>query len=389
MRRKLVITLTTLHGTRQITLGQVARYAILILLIVAGGAFALSNYLLIRATDDLQILESEHLALGSEYDQLNMTLEEVTEQRNLLEVEREALEVRYQEALGSQQLYLSELDSLTGRLESLAQDRESLEAQMEGIASERETLEAEMKQLAQARLQDNELMDQQLAALDELARARAALENQNEELTQSLTELGATLGLTDQLQGLDAAASAALIEARARERRLLLNMIPNGLPAQFERVNSDFGSRIHPVTKKKAMHRGVDLKMARGTPVHATADGIVETAGTDNKGGFGKIIRIQHSFGFRTYYAHLNKLLVRPGEYVVKGQQIAESGSTGRSTGPHLHYEVRQLWTALDPAPFMSWSLDNYEQLFEQVGEIKWDSLGKQYPLRMATTASQ
>lgn len=389
MRRKLVITLTTLHGTRQITLGQVARYAILILLIVAGGAFALSNYLLIRATDDLQILESEHLALGSEYDQLNMTLEEVTEQRNLLEVEREALEVRYQEALGSQQLYLSELDSLTGRLESLAQDRESLEAQMEGIASERETLEAEMKQLAQARLQDNELMDQQLAALDELARARSALENQNEELAQSLTELGAALGLTDQLQGLDAAASAALIEARARERRMVLHMIPNGLPAQFERVNSDFGSRIHPVTKKKAMHRGVDLKMASGTPVYATADGIVETAGTDNKGGFGKIIRIQHSFGFRTYYAHLNKLLVRPGEYVVKGQQIAESGSTGRSTGPHLHYEVRQLWTALDPAPFMSWSLDNYEQLFEQVGEIKWDSLGKQYPLRMATIASQ
>ena len=389
MRRKLVITLTTLHGTRQFTLGQVARYAILILLLVAGGAFALSNYLLIRATDDLQTLESEHLALGSEYDQLNMTLEEVTEQRNLLEVEREALEVRYQEALGSQQLYLSELDSLSGRLESLALDRESLGAQMARIASERETLEAEMEQLAQARLQDNELMDQQLAALDELGRARAALENQNEELVQSLTELGATLGLTDQLQGLDAAASAALIEARARERRLLLHMIPNGLPAQFERVNSDFGSRIHPVTKKKSLHRGVDLKMKRGTPVYATADGIVETAGTDNKGGFGKIIRIQHSFGFRTYYAHLNKLLVRPGEYVVKGQQIAESGSTGRSTGPHLHYEVRQLWTALDPAPFMSWSLDNYEQLFEQVGEIKWDSLGKQYPLRMATTASQ
>lgn len=389
MRRKLVITLTTLHGTRQITLGQVARYSMLILLLVAGGAFALSNYLLIRATDNLQVLESEHLALGSEYDQLNMTLEEVTEQRDLLEEQREALEVRYQEALGSQQLYLSELDDLSGRLESLAQDRESLEAQMARIASERETLEAEMAQLAEARLQDNEMMGQQLAALDELARERAALENQNEELAQSLAELGATLGLTEQLEGLDAAASAALIEARARERRMLLHMIPNGLPAQFQRVNSDFGSRIHPVTKKKAMHRGVDLKMKKGTPVYATADGIVETAGTDNKGGFGKIIRIQHSFGFRTYYAHLNKLLVRPGEYVVKGQQIAESGNTGRSTGPHLHYEVRQLWTALDPAPFMSWSLDNYEQLFEQVGEIKWDSLGKQYPLRMATTVSQ
>lgn len=389
MRRKLVITLTTLHGTRQITLGQAARYAILILLLVAGGAFALSNYLLVRATDNLQLLESEHLALSSDYDQLNTTLEEVTEQRNLLEEERLALQERYQEALGSQKTYLVELDQLSEKLTTLATERESLAQQMSRIANEREALETEMKQLAQARLQDNELMSQQLAALDDLARERALLESQNDELAQSLADLGASLGLTEQLVGLDAAQSAALIEARARERRLLLNMIPNGLPAQFERVNSDFGQRVHPVTKKRAMHRGVDLKMRKGTPVFATADGIVESAGTDTQGGFGKIIRIQHSFGFRTYYAHLGKLLVKPGEYVVKGQQIADSGNSGRSTGPHLHYEVRQLWTALDPAPFMSWSLENYEQLFEQVGEINWDSLGKQYPLRTATTGSR
>lgn len=389
MRRKLLITLTTLHGTRQITLGQVARYTLLILLLVAAGAFGLSNYLLMRATDSLQILESEHLALSSEYDQLNSTLDEITGQRDLLEEERAALQARYQEALGSQQVYLGELDQLSGRLDALAQDRQTLQQKMERISAERKALEQEMKQLAEARLEDSELMGQQVDELDALARERETLETQNELLAQRLTELGATLGLSKQLEGLDAAATVALIEARARERKLLLNMIPNGLPAQFERVNSDFGSRVNPVTKKKSQHNGVDLKMAKGTPVFATADGIVETSGTDTQGGFGKIIRIQHGFGFRTYYAHLNKLLVKSGEYVVKGQQIAESGNTGRSTGPHLHYEVRQLWTSLDPAPFMSWSLDNYEQLFQEVGEVAWDSLGKQYPLRMATAASQ
>lgn len=389
MRRKLVITLTTVHGTRQITLGQVARYAILVLLLVAGGAFALSNYLLVRATDTLQILESEHLALSSNYDQLNMTLEEVTEQRDVLEEERAALQERYQEALGSQQAYLGELDKLGLRLKSLGEERTALEADIDRVSAERGALESQMQRLAQARLQDSAQMEQQLAALDELAREREALERQNGKLQSSLSELGETLGLGNQLQGLDSTASVALIEARVRERRLLLNLIPNGLPAQFERVNSDFGARVHPVTKKRSQHRGVDLKMKKGTPVYATADGIVEAAGTDTQGGFGKIIRIQHSFGFRTYYAHLNKLLVKPGTYVVKGEQIALSGNSGRSTGPHLHYEVRQLWTALDPAPFMSWSLDNYEQLFEQVGEVNWDSLGKQYPLRMATAASQ
>lgn len=381
MRRKLVITLTTVHGTRQIRLSQLTRYIVLALLLVAGGSFALSNYLLVRATDNLEMLEMEHLALSSDYDQLNQALEEVIEQRD-------SLEDRYEEALGSQQTYLSELDDLSGRLTALTEERESLANEIERVSSERETLEQKMERLALEREERSELLSERMQELSLLAEERAALTSQNEALARSIDELGATLGLTEALVGLDVDARVELIEATARERRLLLNTIPNGTPAQFSRVNSDFGVRVHPVTKKKSQHRGVDLKMPKGTPVYATADGIVETSGTDKQGGFGKIIRIQHSFGFRTYYAHLNKLLVEPGDFVVKGQQIAESGNTGRTTGPHLHYEVRQLWTALDPAPFMSWSLDNYDQLFEQVKEVNWDSLGKQYPLRTAMIAS-
>ena len=384
MRRKLVITLSTVHGTRQITLSQVARLLVLALLVVAGGSFALSNYLLLQATDDLEMLEFEHNALSSDYAQLNVTLEQVTEQRNLLET-------RYKAALGSQQAYLSELDDLSSQLQSLASERETLASRIRRVSVERAALASKIESLSEERAQLNETnvqMTAQLQQLDQLTDQRSELEQQNERLSSRLNVVGAQLGLTDQLAGLNADDAAELILTRVRERQLLLHMIPNGSPAEFSRVNDDFGQRVNPVTKKRSIHKGVDLGMAIGTPVYATADGIVETAGTDTKGGFGKIIRIQHSFGFRTYYAHLNKLLVTPGTYVVKGQQIAESGNTGRSTGPHLHYEVRQLWTALDPAPFMSWSLENYESLFQQVKEVKWDSLAKQYPLRIATKVS-
>ena len=384
MRRKLVITLSTVHGTRQITLSQVARLLVLALLVVAGGSFALSNYLLLQATDDLEMLEFEHNALSSDYAQLNVTLEQVTEQRNLLET-------RYKAALGSQQAYLSELDDLSSQLQSLASERETLASRIRRVSVERAALASKIESLSEERAQLNETnvqMTAQLQQLDQLTDQRSELEQQNERLSSRLNDVGAQLGLTDQLAGLNADDAAELILTRVRERQLLLHMIPNGSPAEFSRVNDDFGQRVNPVTKKRSIHKGVDLGMAIGTPVYATADGIVETAGTDTKGGFGKIIRIQHSFGFRTYYAHLNKLLVTPGTYVVKGQQIAESGNTGRSTGPHLHYEVRQLWTALDPAPFMSWSLENYESLFQQVKEVKWDSLAKQYPLRIATKVS-
>jgi len=384
VRRKLVITLSTVHGTRQITLSQVARLLVLALLVVAGGSFALSNYLLLQATDDLEMLEFEHNALSSDYAQLNVTLEQVTEQRNLLET-------RYKAALGSQQAYLSELDDLSSQLQSLASERETLASRIRRVSVERAALASKIESLSEEREQLNETnvqMTAQLQQLDQLTDQRSELEQQNERLSSRLNVVGAQLGLTDQLAGLNADDAAELILTRVRERQLLLHMIPNGSPAEFSRVNDDFGQRVNPVTKKRSIHKGVDLGMAIGTPVYATADGIVETAGTDTKGGFGKIIRIQHSFGFRTYYAHLNKLLVTPGTYVVKGQQIAESGNTGRSTGPHLHYEVRQLWTALDPAPFMSWSLENYESLFQQVKEVKWDSLAKQYPLRIATKVS-
>lgn len=115
------------------------------------------------------------------------------------------------------------------------------------------------------------------------------------------------------------------------------------------RRSSDFGSRIDPVTKKKnAFHSGIDIAAPKGTPVKASESGIVKFAGF-HKGGYGNLIIIEHSKGFATYYGHLSKIDAGQNEKIKKGSVIGAVGSTGRSTGPHLHFEIRRGDQAIDP----------------------------------------
>ncbi len=104
-------------------------------------------------------------------------------------------------------------------------------------------------------------------------------------------------------------------------------------------ISDEFGWRIHPLTNKQEFHEGMDIAVWYNTPVLAAADGIVKYVGW--YAGYGYLIKIDHEFGYMTYYAHLNKFKVKVGQKVKKGQVIALSGNSGRSTGPHLHYEVR------------------------------------------------
>ena len=104
-------------------------------------------------------------------------------------------------------------------------------------------------------------------------------------------------------------------------------------------VTSGFGFRTNPFTGLTQMHEGIDISNRVGTPVMAPADGIISDIGNDI--GLGKILVISHGFGMITRYAHLNKVLVKVGQKVKRGQKIAEIGTSGRTTGPHLHYEVR------------------------------------------------
>jgi murein DD-endopeptidase MepM/ murein hydrolase activator NlpD len=117
-------------------------------------------------------------------------------------------------------------------------------------------------------------------------------------------------------------------------------------------LRSSFGGRSDPFSGEGAFHTGIDLQAARGTPVHVTADGVVESAGWST--GYGKLIIVDHGNGIDTYYAHLSHFLVVPGQEVRRGQVIALSGGTGRVTGPHIHYEVRLHGTPVNPYKYMS-----------------------------------
>ncbi|MFM9828454.1 MAG: M23 family metallopeptidase [Sphingomonas sp.] len=127
--------------------------------------------------------------------------------------------------------------------------------------------------------------------------------------------------------------------------------IPAAQPVQNVSFTSFFGVRSDPFRGSAAMHAGVDIPGAVGTPIYATADGIVSRA--ERTGGYGNLVEINHGRGISTRYGHLSRLLVQANTRVVRGQLIALMGSTGRSTGSHLHYEVRIDGQAVNPMPFL------------------------------------
>jgi murein DD-endopeptidase MepM/ murein hydrolase activator NlpD len=128
--------------------------------------------------------------------------------------------------------------------------------------------------------------------------------------------------------------------------------IPSDKPLKTAEFTSGFGARSDPFRHGAAFHPGIDLAAPYGTPVYATADGTVLRAGW-NSGGYGNLVEIDHGRGIMTRYGHMSKILVSAGEHVKRGQQVGEVGSTGRSTGNHLHYEVRIDNSPVNPIPFM------------------------------------
>ena len=127
--------------------------------------------------------------------------------------------------------------------------------------------------------------------------------------------------------------------------------VPSRMPLEGASLTSGFGMRTHPVLGGRRQHAGIDLAAPTGTPVYATADGIVGRA--DWYSSYGLYISINHGASMETRYAHLSRLAVAAGDNVKKGDLIGYVGSTGRSTGPHLHYEVRVDGLAVNPIPYM------------------------------------
>lgn len=127
--------------------------------------------------------------------------------------------------------------------------------------------------------------------------------------------------------------------------------IPSRMPVEGVHLSSDFGMRVHPVLGGRRAHKGVDLAAPVGTPIYATADGVVSRA--DWFSSYGLYVSIEHGGSIETRYGHMSRLNVAAGQEVRKGDLIGFVGSTGRSTGPHLHYEVRVEGVAVNPIPYM------------------------------------
>lgn len=135
------------------------------------------------------------------------------------------------------------------------------------------------------------------------------------------------------------------------DRESALSHVPSIRPVDTGWLTSSFGRRKDPFTGKSKFHRGLDYSVPTGTPVHATADGVVKSIRNDR--GLGKLIRIDHGNGVVTTYAHLSKWKVKQGQKVKRGDVIAESGNSGRSTAPHVHYEVANNGQYVDPRPYI------------------------------------
>ncbi|HYE52337.1 MAG TPA: M23 family metallopeptidase, partial [Azospirillaceae bacterium] len=146
----------------------------------------------------------------------------------------------------------------------------------------------------------------------------------------------------------------AQLESRlTRQARLraLFTLLPLSAPVDDFYVASGFGKRRDPFTKQWALHEGIDLNAQVGSPVMATAPGTVVEVGWED--GYGRNVLVDHGFGIRTRYAHLEKAVVKQGDTLGHGDQVGTLGNSGRSSGPHLHYEVLVGGRPVDPLRFM------------------------------------
>jgi murein DD-endopeptidase MepM/ murein hydrolase activator NlpD len=164
------------------------------------------------------------------------------------------------------------------------------------------------------------------------------------EFQQMLSEMSRVLD--------DRSDKMGVLDSFLMDDRLARKTIPTTLPVAMGYYSSNYGYRLDPITGRSTFHTGVDLIANTGTPVLAAAGGVVATSSHVQE--YGNMIDIDHDNGLTSRYAHLSKSLVKVGDVVMKGQVIANVGATGRVTGPHLHFEVREKGIPLNPNKFLS-----------------------------------
>ena len=208
-----------------------------------------------------------------------------------------------------------------------------------------------------------ETLDRSMESIEETQRASlTALANQAGQKADTIVRELSSLGFSarqatggpfiaaDQPFETSVEALDAALDRLAAAKRAAVQA-PIGHPVAGQSVSSRFGPRRDPFNKRRAMHSGIDFRAGYGHPIRATGAGRVVKAGPN--GGYGRFVEIDHGNGVTTRYAHMQRIKVRPGQRVAAGQTIGTVGSTGRSTGPHLHYEIRKRGKAIDPIRFI------------------------------------
>jgi len=320
MKNRFIITISDIHGSKQYSVHEIIKkiifFAVLTLILIGVGTFVYIKFL----NNKVDVLRVETDTFKQEVVTLQSTsdsLKDENEQLNIVKKQLVALVDENTDKLNSMKSHLREVEEIIG-------------------------IGPDMNASFADRLQ-------QAKAHKEKTKQKLVKNIQNELKQEKITAI---------------------------QKALLLNSIPNGKPLKYKRIASNFGYRIHPVTKRKSFHAGLDLPAKHGTPIYAPASGVVEYAA--KKGAYGNFLLIAHSYGFKTAYGHLSRYIVKSGDYVTKGQKIAYVGSTGRSTGPHLHYEIRYLTKWVNPKPFMFWNLDNINEISAKISKVNWNSILKQ-----------
>jgi murein DD-endopeptidase MepM/ murein hydrolase activator NlpD len=167
----------------------------------------------------------------------------------------------------------------------------------------------------------------------------------------SVTEFNQMLGEISRVLD-DRSDKLGVLDSFLMDDRLARKTIPTTMPVEAGYYSSNYGYRLDPITGRSTFHTGVDIIAAPGTPVMAAAGGVVSTVAFVQE--YGNIVDVDHDNGLTSRYAHLSKSLVKVGDVVMKGQIIAKVGATGRVTGPHLHFEVREKGIPLNPNKFLS-----------------------------------
>lgn len=186
--------------------------------------------------------------------------------------------------------------------------------------------------------------------------------------------------MTSTWQSMDALAQQIYLESvsldelqiLAKNKESLSSAIPAIWPIDRLQLKAlySFGMRFHPIYKRRRFHKGVDMACAKGVPVYASGDAIVENTDIGRRRvGYGKQVLLNHEFGYKTRYAHLNEILVEEGQKVKRGQLIGTVGNTGGSTGPHLHYEVIYMGKVVNPVNYFNKNMtrDEYRRLMDEM----------------------